>query len=1853
MISNILKYIIFIIMLAITIYYYINHRNIGCRDKDALNYNSEVNIHDKTKCIFKVKGCMDKDAPNYNLYANTSCKEDCTGCELKGNCKLCESQDECTESCPECICKSKVRGCTRDWAINYDKNATIESECISIDDIMKKISIVSGGDCEQCSGRVSVRVGDQYPILGGKYGINVLVLERHKDLKVRFSKSFSTGNYEIENKKFVDFMKKFVFHRDIVIITVRGDATGRKRTNTFENVGDNSAFIGDKLENYDVYTSLSLAEKACLEGASECIGINKTDQDEYVLMSYKSKLGYKKGFNALKRKVEFLDRILTDDSQKILQLLGAKNPEIIREGSYILIGTFLNDIYYETYSANADSYFPYFMLESFGCMNINHPYFEKKKLNPGKNKLLSNTGDTGEIDLNRVDVIYRCAQEALREGYRLFSVSKTNVYVYKEKEEHKKEINVDEYFKFNSFLNYRNELNRNFRIGTGECKTNFNLLPYGNNFDESVYYIKDISYSGLFTMFYENMMVQTFGANSFNGFRRDLGVGNHRAVSIISLSPRAIDGKLYIPLNSLKVPEGLKVTLFRNVYKDEDLELFNSYDFRDEKQKKSYFELNLNEYDGVKIMSMDEKGRTVRELEYRTWNDIKKSMKIKSKEEVAKVYLYNRPIEKKKSELSIPCTRYGVMVPGWYQDTRFDQRNQCAAPKGKKCCNVTYNQGSKKDQKVRLDGVIILNGNIVFNEDINIFYPLSSNDKSWLEFKFNYPEKGDILVKSNDETFNKLVEYELENDSLKILNQTTNLTNMTLITLGKEACNVDFDNIRSSQEVKDWIEGCKDNLDEITSIEWEDLGKNTGFSGNELEGAPTYYTLEDAQLGCSSFGTDCSGFNRNLDSNYVLMAADSTIGTLRGFNGFKRVDNLITKPEERTGYDLDEIYNVKYFKEIERLKNADYEGKVGYIELYDKNGNKVRQIEFNNWFYFFNNISYDAKEIKFSIKTVKKDAVILQKTLTLEGPSKDEVNDNILFKEYPNIIRDQKFTSDIGFSIINMDKFNVTFYEDETNEGLSFSLGYGRYNLPDSLSFIIQSIKVSIPFCIVRLFMDYNFEEELIRFIHYVEADDIRYTNLNNFIDNNVRVKSIIIDKLPFDNLVSNNSSNNNYDENIEYKELEYPITYKFKNIPVSNLDLTYDIFEDGIKLYDNDKKIFIVNEQVIAGYVSGIDIIKGTFINSGGGYGFVNKVLVDNQRNDIVEYLNNKYGVIESYNNSNSLRKIIFFGGKVLGIKNENGSNKFFSKSLSELGFSKKERYILIKGTDDVSVKNSIDSIFKSNISLDKKLNQIYNLLSSTIFEKQLISINLPQSYEFLIDVPLINENNRSLLNTNFNVQILDDKGNITKYVKFYGQRYVIDYNIDINNKLSKANINISKHEKYAIIKNRTSYIVNSGYQFNYDSKFNYRLDFISTTKNSINSRLQSMTNDFRELEGYIETRNRIDTIINKYSFNKGRFYRINDQKLEKDIIFKPEEAVLKYYDKFNKLKMVLPIKSELTIDSINSVLNYYLYNEKCYIKLFNRYSNLVKLVLCKNGKFLEKDNNGKDIYINNFSEFPKSINRKYSYLFDVGDWSDSQGNMEIDLDQNQVSIQLDNGTEILMIEVDPGDLVLNFNDLDNLLKVKKGINLTPNITGSKYSNIQFKDKRNKIAKELTLTGDIVLFNMPVKYLELNYQDTVYKLLNNKNEIMKIIIPKGMNGVYKYGSDQNQIEVEKVVRINNDEAILYDKGNNIIQTTKDYDLHNYIFGVKFENYKRRYEIVYYPKINQWAIKLLEQTEKVNVIEMYDIKTYVKQNIYDELGNIIKTVNGNKCYIVENNYTNMKLINRDNTYKYYFGFGLF
>jgi hypothetical protein len=1862
MILRILKYIIFIIIFGITIYYYINHRNIGCRDKDALNYNSEINIHDKSKCIYKVPGCLDKDAPNYNLYANTSCKEDCTSCKLKGNCDLCIHQVDCTNTCPECICKPKVYGCNRDWALNYDKNATIESNCISPDDILKKISIVSGGDCDMCSSRVTIRIGDNYPVLGGSYGINVLVLERNPDLTIRYNRNFSTGNYDIENKNFVDFMRRHVFYKDIVIIAVRGDATGRKRTAVWESLGKGNAFIGDPMPNEDVYTSLSLAQKACIKVGAECIGINETPEKNFNLMSYTSKQGVKTGHTGHKRKILFLDRILTDESKKILETLGAKNPDINREGSYILIGSFLNDIYYETYSANADSYFPYMDLESYGCLNINHPYFERMKLDPGKHKMLANTGDIddGDVDLNRVDVIYRCAQEAIRSGYRVFSVSKTNCYIYKLKDKYKDKkkesgYDINDYISKKKFLSYRKDYNKNIKVGVGECKVNYHLQPYGNNYDESFYYIKDLYYSGLFSMFYGGQIVQTYSASKFNGFRRDIGVGIHQAVSTISLSPRAINGKLFLQLTSFKIPKNFKVTLFRNVYKDEDLTKHDSYRLSDTEQKQNFFNLNLNNTEGVKIKCMDEEGKEIRDIEYRVWNNIIKNLKIKNNEENIKIYIYNRPIDENRSELNQQCIRYGVIVPGWYQDTRFSQQNQCVAPKGKECCNTKYNQGDKKGETVLLDGKIKLNGQITYSREGNIFSPPNPTDMSWLDFRMNYPKNGEIFVLKGDGIKDIKVDYEVIGDTIK-LSGDDNFSNKEILTIGREACNVDFGNIRSSKEVKDWKNNCKDNLDEITTTNWENIGMNNAFSGDPIEDTPLYYNLQDAKLGCMKKGNECIGINKTPKNKYYIMPDNAKVNNQVGYDAYKRSNALFSKPEDRYGYDLIDTYDVRYYKEIERLKNADYNGKVGYIAIYDKNNEKTRQVEFSVWYHFWNNKKLSSKETYFIIKVVDPEKVPLSKTLTIEGPTTDEQNDNMVYKEYPSIIKaspeGQGYTPDIGYIIVSKNQFGVTFYEEPEYKGLSHTLNYGRYNLSNDLSFIIQSIKVTIKSCIIRLFIEYNFKVEYAKIIHYVEGDDIRYSNLNNLFDDNVRIKSIIIDKIPFDNIISNNANYDTYNENQKYNKLTYPVTMKIKNQYKNYLNTIFDIFKNGLPLDDNDKKILLIEETKIAFYISGFKIIKGTYINSGGGYGLISNIINSNNRRDVLNVLNNQFGCIDTYSNSNHIRKIIYFGGKVLEMRYTDGIQKFNYKSLSKLSFSGKERYIIIKKTSNNNIGENIGNIMRRRDTIEKRLEEIYGILYNLEFDIQLINIPLAQQYVDLLQTPFISENNRAILNTNFNIQIMDDYGNTTKYVKFYGQKYVINYDINPDNNKSDTDINISKHEKYVEVSHRSNYDINNKYNTVYTTKMNLRLDFQSIIRSSISLIIQNLMSSIVEENGHLETRDRKDNIINKYKVDKGKIYKFNELIEQKNMVFNPQELTIYYYNKLNKLQVILPVKDKLDIDTINNVLNYYLYNQNCYIKLFNRKSDLVRIILTKQGKFLSYNEKKKLITLDRYSVISKSLHKNYNYLFKEGNWIDAPNNINIDLDENQISIQLENGTDILMVPIDVGTIVLNFNELSSHLRNKR-IDLSSNISKSICSKMTFRDINNDITKEIDFTKNTLLFNMPIQYLELNNQNHVYRLLYNKTEIIRITLPEGMKGVYKYGSENNPIYVNKVVRESDMEAVIYDENDNIIQTTKDYDLHEYIFGVIIDNYSRKYKIEYYPKMNQWRIRLYEQDRNVNLIEMYDPATRKIYDIRDELGNVMYKVNGNTHYIIENNYTNMKVINKDNTSKYYFAMGMF
>ena len=428
----------------------------------------------------------------------------------------------------------------------------------------------------------------------------------------------------------------------------------------------------------------------------------------------------------------------------------------------------------------------------------------------------------------------------------------------------------------------------------------------------------------------------------------------------------------------------------------------------------------------------------------------------------------------------------------------------------------------------------------------------------------------------------------------------------------------------------------------------------------------------------------------------------------------------------------------------------------------------------------------------------------------------------------------------------------------------------------------------------------------------------------------------------------------------------------------------------------------------------------------------------------------------------------------------------------------------------------------------------------------------------------------------------------------------------------------------------------------------------------------------------GHLETRDRRNNIINKYKVEKGKIYKFNELIEQKNMLFNPQEFTIYYYDKLNKLQVILPIKDDLNINIINNVLNYYLYNQNCYIKLFNRKSDLVRIILTKQGKFLSYNEKNKLITLDRYSVITKSLHKNYNYLFKEGNWIDAPNNIDIDLDESQISIQLENGTDIFMVPIDVESIILNYKELRNHLKNKKinlfpslsnflekkemaialkndreNINLSTYISNSICSKMIFKDINNNITKEIDFAKDKILVNMPIQYLELNNQNHVYRLLYNKTEIIRITLPEGMKGIYKYGNENNPTYVNKVVRESDIEAVIYDENNNIIQTTKDYDLHEYIFGVIIDNYSRKYKIEYYPKMNQWKIRLYEQDRNINLIEMYDPVTRKIYDVRDELGNVMYRVNGNTHYIIENNYTNMKVINKDNTAKYYFAMGMF
>lgn len=224
-----LKIIWCLIILLIVLYYFINERTIGCKEITAINYNPKVNTHNIETCIFPTVGCTDKNAVNYNKWANTSCVEDC-----KGNTKsICDRTVKCLDVSNN-RCKYPIKGCARNW-INKDTNATIDdNSCMTIEQLLNRITILSGGNCLDCSNKVYIKIDDEYIINGGENGINVVIIDREIELetykiKIKQTKSFDTATDIQQSTKFINFINDNVLENDIVLIAVKADAIGQDK----------------------------------------------------------------------------------------------------------------------------------------------------------------------------------------------------------------------------------------------------------------------------------------------------------------------------------------------------------------------------------------------------------------------------------------------------------------------------------------------------------------------------------------------------------------------------------------------------------------------------------------------------------------------------------------------------------------------------------------------------------------------------------------------------------------------------------------------------------------------------------------------------------------------------------------------------------------------------------------------------------------------------------------------------------------------------------------------------------------------------------------------------------------------------------------------------------------------------------------------------------------------------------------------------------------------------------------------------------------------------------------------------------------------------------------------------------------------------------------------------------------------------------------------------------------------------------------------------------------------------------------------------------------------------------------
>ena len=520
--NNIDKVILCILILIIVLYIYYNTRIPGCMDKNAVNYNKNANLHKVDSCIYENLGCTDPSAVNYNKWANVSCVEDCLGstnsnCEFVKNCS----------STPQHICKYPVSGCNRNWSNNVNSNAVIDNNsCMTNDELLSRIVILSGGGCNGCSNKVYVKIDNEYVINGGYDGINMVILDRNIDIttnkiNIRYIKHFNTAVSTQQSDEFVTFCQDFLYALDIVLIVVKGDFIGQYDDNFKQVI---------TIEAQNIFKLLGARKYETLPNSSYIL-IGSLLLDYYYESVNTNRDAYYPLFNLVNigciniYDTKFVKKKLNIVDHKMLTTNGLETDEFIWRCAL------------EAHSIGNDI----FMIKGTDCYVVED--------------IVSNIIESDEIE-------------------NIYDNMKEDSIFYKPVTD-----------KFNKSKYVRSFLLNNYSAGTYEkvtslipsnvdgdiCMINQFYQTIGNTSPENYYLIVDAFNSGYYINDRGSAYTYIYTGSSFTGLETPLETGIQSAVKIFTTKKTATRGMEVLTVESMRVPIHHFVIAFKTIFTDPTL----------------------------------------------------------------------------------------------------------------------------------------------------------------------------------------------------------------------------------------------------------------------------------------------------------------------------------------------------------------------------------------------------------------------------------------------------------------------------------------------------------------------------------------------------------------------------------------------------------------------------------------------------------------------------------------------------------------------------------------------------------------------------------------------------------------------------------------------------------------------------------------------------------------------------------------------------------------------------------------------------------------------------------------------------------------------------------------------------------------------------------------------------------------------------------------------------------------------------------------------------------------------------------------------------------------------------------